>query len=48
MSLEGLKPVFEIFDFIIRLWLLWLVIGILGIWKFIEILIYLIGHVKLS
>ena len=48
MAGEFMKPVFAVFGAVINFWWLWLIILVLGIWKFVDLIVMAVHHFKFT
>lgn len=45
---EILKPALDFSYLILRLWFLWVIIFVLAVWKIVDIIFFLMQHIKWS
>lgn len=43
---DFMKPLFQLLEVVINFWWLWAIFFILGTWKFIDLIIILLHHIK--
>ena len=46
--MDGIKIVLELFGKIVNLWWLWVIITVLGIWKFVDLVVIAVHHFKFT